>query len=716
MPKSTAPEMLNSAETEGVDPQAQSAETAKKVGMVEEQLPEPMDDNKLAEILKTFSSEATEYQIGFVTEERTRALAYYRGDGFGDEKEHRSQVVSRDVLEVVEGMLPSLERTFAGDSEAIVRFMPTSPEDGPVAKQVTEFVNRTVLDRNEGQKILQTWFKDALLQKNGIIKWGWEDTATVMTHHLENMTMEELVIKLESNPDYEPDESSVSNNEDGTFDITCITTEIRQRVRIDNVPPEEFLIDSFATSIEDASFISQRSYKTVSEVREMGLDLSQIDLTSLIGAGDSEDDNGDIRYEEVVRSGQTSDQQDAAVESLDSSTARVLLREEYVYVDYDGDGIAELRKVLRIGSEILLNEVVSEIPFASVCPYPMPHTFFGQSLADLVMDIQFYNTKLQRGILDGLELANTGRLIVMKGQVNPEDLLDARPNAIIRVKRPDAVQPLPTTPINPAAFQMIEVMERSKMMRTGVGPTSQGMSGGEIGNMGADSAAKFLDNADARIEQIARAFVPGLKRMYLGVYRTLRENWDPAKSEQLEINGEFGEVNPSEWPHREDVSVKVALGRNSNEQRAQQLMGLTKIVLDSGGRQMMTSQNVYNAAADIYRMSGFKNFADYISSPDQMQKDPQAKQAAEKQMQEQAEVRQLELAKLQAETAKMGVESQKIEAESKKVLATIEVEKMEVTLRQKEIESNIILETAKLELERQKAAQEAESGENLYAQ
>ncbi len=77
-------------------------------------------------------------------------------------------------------------------------------------------------------------------------------------------------------------------------------------------------------------------------------------------------------------------------QTLDFTMQEVEVFECYIRTDFDGDGIAELRKVTYAGDQIIDNEEADHIPFASICPIPMPHKFFGQSLADRAMDTQQY--------------------------------------------------------------------------------------------------------------------------------------------------------------------------------------------------------------------------------------------------------------------------------------------------------------------------------------
>jgi len=67
----------------------------------------------------------------------------------------------------------------------------------------------------------------------------------------------------------------------------------------------------------------------------------------------------------------------------------------YVKTDIEGKGIASLVQAFYASNEILQDEKGKEmveevdyVPFHSICPIPIPHKFFGNSLADRTTDIQ----------------------------------------------------------------------------------------------------------------------------------------------------------------------------------------------------------------------------------------------------------------------------------------------------------------------------------------
>src|SRR6185295_4166026 len=88
-----------------------------------------------------------------LADQRATALTYYERQPFGNEVEGESQVVSSDVFDTVEGMLPTLLRIFTA-SDDVVEFEPNGQEDEEQAKQQTEVVNYVMMRQNNGFLVL----------------------------------------------------------------------------------------------------------------------------------------------------------------------------------------------------------------------------------------------------------------------------------------------------------------------------------------------------------------------------------------------------------------------------------------------------------------------------------------------------------------------------------------------------------------------------------
>ncbi|HEY7687351.1 MAG TPA: hypothetical protein VH835_01585, partial [Dongiaceae bacterium] len=372
-----------------------------------------MTESELKAILSAEIEDSIGHVGGELSEQRRKALDYYLGQPFGNEIEGRSKVVSTDVADTIEWILPSLLRIFtAGDD--VVRYEPTGPEDEEVARQATEYANWIFTRDNPGFLILYTLFKDALLQKNGIGKVWWEETEEDQREVYRQKTPDEVQALL-ADPDVELIEAReyraerIGIDPSGAIvampvvfhDVTVKRRRRSGRVRVMPVPPDEFLISRRARTIEEAAFVAHRVRRSVSELLALGYDRKTIE--ALPDAGE-DDPNG----EERARFDFDDTGDPAGSHGLNRAMREVWITECYIRADWDGDGIAERRKITvgGTGDEILDNEPWDgPLPFVSLTPIIMPHRFFGLSVADLVMDLQLIKSTILRQILDNLYLS-----------------------------------------------------------------------------------------------------------------------------------------------------------------------------------------------------------------------------------------------------------------------------------------------------------------------
>src|SRR5690242_12919463 len=133
-----------------------------------------MDLDELASYIDAEVHQSLGFHSGTLSEQRRLALAYYYGEPFGNEQEGRSSVVSKDVADTIEWIMPTLMKIFTATDE-ICRFEPQGPEDEQAAQQATDYVNYLFGRQNNGFVALYSFFKDALLQKNGFLKVYWEN-------------------------------------------------------------------------------------------------------------------------------------------------------------------------------------------------------------------------------------------------------------------------------------------------------------------------------------------------------------------------------------------------------------------------------------------------------------------------------------------------------------------------------------------------------------
>tara|TARA_R110001599_G_scaffold10209_3_gene50637 strand:- start:1938 stop:4064 length:2127 start_codon:yes stop_codon:yes gene_type:complete len=597
----------------------------------EELNPDQMTDIELQGIVGSEIDDAIDYIDNWVSPLRAKATEYYRGEPFGNEEEGRSQVVSMDVRDTVQAIMPSLMRIFHG-SDRTVEYSPQSEEDVPAAKQATEYANFIINRDNRGFLEMHSAFMDALVRKVGIMKCYWEDNTETETINYTGLD-DNALAALMSDPevDVEIDMSTpmgepMMDPETGqivippmSHDVRAVYTHADGRVKMEAVPPEEFLISRVAKSVEDAEFVAHRRVVTVSELVAMGYEYD--DVVTMATIDDGMDMNVERRTRNPAIVNEMSSRNDPAMR-------KVLYIESYIRVDFDGDGIAELRKVCTAGdaNKILNNEPCALAPFATICPDPEPHDFFGMSVADTVMDIQRIKSNIMRSTLDSLSLSIHPRVAIVEGMVNIDDVMSTEMGSVIRQRAAGQVQPLNVPFVGQSAFPVLQYMDEIKEARTGISKASAGLDAGALQSSTATAVAATVSAAAQHIEMIARVFAEtGVKRLYELVLHNIITHQDKAR--MVRLNNDFVEIDPKSWNAKMDVSVSVALGRGSDTERMMMLRQIGEMQKEAmstmGPQNPLTDINkMSNTLKEMTKLAGFKDVSKFWSDPAQFQPPP----------------------------------------------------------------------------------------------
>ena len=632
-----------------------------------------LDSGTIKGILENEIDNSLGYIDSETVEDRKRALEYYLRQPYGNEVEGRSQIVTGEVAEAIDGALPQLIRVFT-TTEDIVYFEPKSPGDEESAKQATDYCNWVFYRENDGLLILHNWFKDALLQKVGVVKSYWDERVDVIKEEYENLSEDELALLLADQSleviKQEVEFEEVVDMLGNVMQIPKYEVYVQRKkeygcVKIENVPPEEFLISKSAKDIETAQFVAHRRLMPRSDLIALGYDKEMVDSLPTYN---------DLEFsEERVARFQNGEQPDQNI-SLDQSMQTVEVYECYIRIDEDEDGIAELRKIVYCGSEILDDEECDYIPFHSICPIPIPHKFFGQSLADRVVDIQLEKSTITRQSLDNMYLTNNARVGAVDGQVNLDDLLNATPGGIIRLKSPNALVPLTVQSTFGQALPMMEYLDQVQAKRTGVNDAQQGLDPDVLSNVTAAAVAAMMKSNSGKLELIARVFAEtGVKSLFKGILHLMTKYQN--KPKLIRMRGRYAEFDPRTWANEYDVSVNVGLGSGDREQKLAMLqMILSKqeqIIQQYGPANPLVSVGQYrNTLAKFIEAAGFKDSTEFmneitpevdaaLSQPQPPAPDAQAEVA---QMLAQVE-REKTQAKAQIDAAKLDLERQTLEAE-----------------------------------------------------
>ncbi len=653
------------------------------------------------------------YGDGKLTQQRTDAMDRYYGKKYGNEQEGRSQIVTRDVADVIEWIMPSLMKIFTG-GDKVVQFEPQGPEDVEAAKQATDYTNHVIMKQNPGFNIIYSWFKDALLQKNGIVKHFWDDTTEVTREEYKNLTEEEFTsLLIDDTVEVVEHTANGEVSEDDILqgvmpgpilhDVVVKRTNESGQVRIEPVPPEEFLINKYAKSVEDARFVGHRVKRTKSDLIAQGYPKAKIERA--FSAEEAEykserlarfDFDGDSTYGGDVDEG-------------------VWVTECYVRVDFDNDGIDELRKVTKVGDELLDNEAVDSVPFSSLTPVPMPHKFYGLSIYDLISDLQLIKTTLMRNLLDNMYLTNNGRYQVVEGQANLDDLMTSRPGGIVRVRTPGAVSPLATPQLDQNSFNMLGYLDSIREERTGVNKNSMGIGeGGLKSHQTATGVAQVMTAAQQKIELIARVFAEtGMKDLATSVYQLVQKYESPEKI--VRLNNKWVTLYPADWKEKLDCTAQVGLGFGNKDMNLMHLGQLSQtiqmVASHPAAGMMIKPKNVYNLIAEQIKAMGMKNVQDFITDPgegDLPQQGPSAEdQAKQMETQLKAEELKLKLQKMQTESA---LKQKEMELEAQLAQQELELKASEAQVNMQIKAQELEIKKADLALKQQELILEREQG------
>ncbi len=597
-----------------------------------------LSDSELRAILNSEINGALGYLGGQLSEQRKKSLEYYLGEKLGTEIDGRSQVISTDVSDTIETILPNLLRIFTASDRTVI-CEPVKAEDVALADQATNYINYIFNKDNPGFTILYNWFKDALLEKNGIVKVYWEDTEKAEHETYENLNEDSYQAIINQN-DVEVLEHEEEEDESQDQQIKILEQVASQqgqvlnlprpklhhvklkrysnkgKVKIENVPPEEFLIQRNAKTIKDANFVAHRTTKTRTELLEMGYDTETI--SSLPHSQEII-----FNSEKLTRFSDIDEYPFAT--SPDSSTDVIDIFECYVRLDFDGDGIAELRKITVVGdnaNDILENVEVDTIPFCSLTPIPMPHRFYGRSVSELVQDIQLVKSTVLRQLLDNMYLTNNNRIAIMDGMVNLDDLLTARPGGVVRTKQPPSqvMLPMQNQTISQQAFPLLEYLDTVRETRTGVTRYAQGLDADSL-NKTATGINTLMTQTQMRMELIARIFAEtGVKELFEKIFELTVKYQEVERLVQL--NNIFVPVRPTEWKDKYNINIVVGLGSGSKEQQLIILNSILEKQLQAfnlqGGKEypMVTLKNIYNTLSKMIENAGLKNTENYFVNPD----------------------------------------------------------------------------------------------------
>jgi len=636
-----------------------------------------MELKKLTEDdIKSIAADAVDNAEDFVNSElvddRLKAQRYYDGKVDIGEEEGRSRVVSTKIRDKIRAIKPSLMRVFLSTDKP-VEFAPTGREDAQFAEQATKYVNYK-FNTLGGYSVLSDVFADSLLKKCGVVKCYWNMEKKSETFDHQDLPDEEFslivndprveVIKHEEIIEMDVDDMGVEYQRT-MHNVKVSVTEEYGDLCIESLPPEEFFISSEATNLDDAYAVVHKREMRVGDLVAMGYDF---EVVSELTSNDTDNFSDEERFERQNFSLDDDEQ------PLDPTMRKVIVSEVYMKIDVDGTGVPVMHKILLGGGsdELLDYEPWGDLPFAVFQHDPEPHTWVGNSLADILFSEQDAATAMLRGVLDNVALTNNPRTEIVEGMVNVDDFLNNEIGGVVRTKAGGSVTPLTVPFVAGQTLSAVEYFDAQIDQKTGVSAASSGLDPNALQNTTATAVNATVQGAASQIEVMARNLAEGgVTQLFKLMLKLTIENCD--KAEMMAVGGnDYMPVDPRSWNKEMDVTVNVGLGTGREGERLaalQQALDMqVQIFTNYGvGNGLVGMTEIRNTLADMLAMGGLRNVNRYFRPMDaetemMLQQQAQAQQGQEPMDQAAAYLQAEQMkaqSKAQTDMAKLQIDAQK---------------------------------------------------------
>ena len=657
----------------------------------------PKSRREVEGIVQDAISDAVDFVESEISHDRIKAQRYYDGEVDLGYEDGRSKVVATKVRDTVRAVKPSLMRIFLSTAKP-VEFVPHGPEDVAMAEQATEFMHHE-FTRLNGYRVMNDAFQDALVKKQGIVKAYWmtypeaeiytftdlsddeytylvdDDDVTVLEHSMEmTIEMDEMGMEMEM----------------PVHSVKLSRQKEKGELCIESVPPEEFFINSNARNLEDAYIVAHRTDMRAGDLIAMGYD------PDVIITLDSFEDGSDITEAEVQeRRGFDIDSSDE--DQQDPSMRNVAVTEAYMRIDVDGTGVPVLHKLTCGGTayELLDYEPCDEIPFAKFEVDPEPHTFYGRSLAEIVMDDQDAATSVLRSILDNVAMTNNPRLGIVEGAVNIDDVLNNEIGAIVRMRQPGAVQELSVPFTAGQTLGALTYLDGLVENKTGVSRASMGLDPSAMQSTTRAAVQATVQSAAGQVEVMVRNLADGMRDLFGIMLRLMSKNVD--EEQMMRMNGAFVPVDPRVWDSSFDVSINVGLGTGREEEKTMalgQALQMQTMIYQTYGPQngLVSLTNIRNTLADQLAATGIRN-ADRYFAPITPEIEAQMLQMQQQAQEAQGQPADPNAAFLQAEQIKAQV---KMQSDQMKMQLDAQKAAAEDDLKRDQMAQDLLVNAAKI--------------------
>ena len=621
----------DSSEDEGVDGFLDDKES----GVYEER--EPLTEDEILQAVKKDRDAAVTAQGHIANKLKSAYNAYH---AIIDEKYNtpgRSTIVSSDVMDTIEWMMPSLMRVFTAAQDIVV-IQPVGGEDVSAAEQHQALINYQFNYKMEGFTKFYTWFKDALTYGLGVVKLTWETFYEKRPFSYEEMTEEEFTalsiqpnISVEEYDEYEKIIVDKATDEEGTKVETTVTEKMFKDVKgflkketysgpwLENIPVSSFYIEYGARSVREANFVCHRVRRTMDYLRRMQRDGIYHNVDEVIPYAEGDDGFSEhSSFSEIEGNADFSNQE--LVVSPSEGREYKWIWECWVKLDVDGDGLLEPLLVTFTDNVLLRVEENpfdhGEPPFETIVPIIDCHRMYGISVTDLVIEFQRMKTSLYRNLFDNIAFSvNNFYLVSRSSGTDIGALLNIKPGSVVFTDDVNTgVREMKPESLSQSIFTLFEYLDTGKENRTGITKYNQGLDSSSL-NKTATGVSAIMTASQQRIELVARLFAETGVKFAFRKMISLNQQFITDKVVIRLFNKPLI-VTPDQLDGSFDLMVNVGIGAGLKELQQSQMLNLLNILPSMAELGLVKPKHVYYVISKLLESMGYKDIDNFIEAPE----------------------------------------------------------------------------------------------------
>lgn len=561
---------------------------------------EKLNDSQILTSVRSAKKAADQYTPERNTVDQT-VMDYYNSEPW-NEVEGRSKVKSTDVYDTIEAPLPDLVGMFLSARQPM-RFAAEDDDDQASveeAEQKTKYINKLIKRQPNAYRMYSSWIKAALMKKVSVLTYEYVESEKVDEIEYEGLTLEEQIAKIQEldSGDYEWSVKKEKDNDDGTKDFVIRTVKQVKEHIVRPVKSDCFFVSKGATDKDDAEIIGHSELIRRGDLLARDYSKNQVErLNPASGQGNR------------LYTGEGSQVVNRASDMIEVTYA-------IVWLDVDGDGIAERVRVIYSGEELLDKYPFDHANYAIASCNLMPDDIIGKSLGEVTLSTEDVKSTLMRGMLDNMYNVNTGRVVVNTAQeTNVDDLLTNRHRGIVRTKGDPrmAVAALETPYVADKTLNVIQYMDFAKSQRTGMLMASQGLT---MDSLKEETATRFegiQSEGDKKVKLIGRNIAEtGFRDLFEGLAWLVSHT--QVDKEQAKRMG----VDPKAWKYDHRCVAEVGLGSGAEAEQSQALMAVYSIQKELLGAQspLVDWVKVYNTLEKALKSLGYSQTATFFNNPE----------------------------------------------------------------------------------------------------